>query len=89
MNLLGTCTGDSGGPLMVKHSSGRYMTTGVASLGIGCARLKLPRTFTRVTSYIDWIVATIGKQSYTEQAQNFFYRLMMQPAHLSSSIRET
>ena len=55
------------------------MTTGIASLGIGCARPQLPRTFTRVTSYIDWIMATVANQYYSEL--KFFYRNMLQPPY--------
>ena len=56
----GTCTGDSGGPLMVKdNKTERFITAGIASLGVGCARPNLPRTFTSTAKYIDWIIETI------------------------------
>ena len=64
------CQGDSGGPLLVKHVSGRYMLAGITSWGIGCARPKLPGTYTRTSSYIDWIASTI---SVNDDA--FMYRL--------------
>lgn len=56
----GTCVGDSGGPLMVKNNkTNRFTTAGIASLGVGCARPNLPRTFTSTANYIDWIIKTM------------------------------
>jgi len=56
----GTCVGDSGGPLMVKdNKTDHYITAGIASLGVGCARPNLPRTFTSTANYIDWIIKTM------------------------------
>ena len=56
-----SCTGDSGGPLMIKQK-GRYMVVGIVSTGIGCGRPKLPGLYTRVNSYLDWITQTIKSQ---------------------------
>lgn len=71
----GTCIGDSGGPLMVKdNKTERYMTAGIASLGVGCARPNLPRTFTNTAKYIDWIIATMQHTLLFELSyHNFFH----------------
>ncbi|GAB6030890.1 hypothetical protein CHUAL_007722 [Chamberlinius hualienensis] len=60
----GPCQGDSGGPLMYEYtdnSTRRWYVVGVVSFGIGCADIepKVPAVFTRVTSYIPWIMSSI------------------------------
>lgn len=59
-----TCTGDSGGPLMLHASrqmpgdvESRSMTTqiGIVSWGKGCAQEGSPGVYTRVSAYADWI----------------------------------
>ncbi|KAH9368791.1 hypothetical protein HPB48_012436 [Haemaphysalis longicornis] len=50
------CTGDSGGPLMVVQGS-THVVIGVVSGGIGCARPLLPGLYTRITSYMPWIMS--------------------------------
>ncbi|KAK8763151.1 hypothetical protein V5799_034239 [Amblyomma americanum] len=50
------CTGDSGGPLMVLEGD-TYVVIGVVSGGIGCARPLLPGLYTRITSYMPWIMS--------------------------------
>ena len=53
------CRGDSGGPLLIKEG-GRQMVVGLVSSGIGCSRPKLPGLYTRVSSYIEWIMGTLA-----------------------------
>lgn len=53
-NGLGTCFGDSGGPLVSNNS-----LTGLVSWGVPCA-IGQPDMFTRVSSFIDWIVVITG-----------------------------
>ncbi|KAJ0174985.1 hypothetical protein K1T71_009126 [Dendrolimus kikuchii] len=56
-----TCQGDSGGPLQVKiplptDSQGNmHFVIGVISFGVKCAVPQLPGTYSRVTSFLDWI----------------------------------
>jgi secreted trypsin-like serine protease len=59
-----TCTGDSGGPLMLNidrrqsdDAQGARKTTqiGIVSWGKGCAQEGSPGVYTRITAYRDWI----------------------------------
>jgi secreted trypsin-like serine protease len=74
-----SCSGDSGGPLMVKHSTGRYMLAGITSWGIGCARPNLPGMYTRAANYADWIVSTVASKFYSEQLKLFNRYYMLFP----------
>ncbi|XP_076042129.1 brachyurin-like [Oratosquilla oratoria] len=57
---MGTCEGDSGGPLIHKKDN-RVETRGVVSFGssAGCEE-GYPDAFTRVTEYLDWIETKTG-----------------------------
>lgn len=47
----GSCSGDSGGPLMINN-----IQVGIVSFGIGWGcEIGWPSAFTRITSYLDWI----------------------------------
>ncbi|XP_062707054.1 transmembrane protease serine 9 [Aedes albopictus] len=48
-----SCSGDSGGPLMV--NSGRWTQVGIVSWGIGCGKGQYPGVYSRVTSFMPWI----------------------------------
>lgn len=52
------CNADSGGPAFL-HSHGSYVLVGVVSWGEGCAKEGFPGFYTRVASYIPWILATV------------------------------
>ncbi|XP_049779400.1 mite allergen Eur m 3-like [Schistocerca cancellata] len=51
---VGACQGDSGGPLFVDG-----VLVGLTSFSYGCARRNFPAVFTRVASYVDWIMQHI------------------------------
>lgn len=54
-----TCSGDSGGPLAIDRS-GTWTLAGVTSWGMGCADPDYPGLYARVTTFTDWISATMA-----------------------------
>ncbi|XP_051800130.1 chymotrypsin-like protease CTRL-1 isoform X2 [Acanthochromis polyacanthus] len=53
-----SCQGDSGGPLMSNNGS-VFVQSGVASWAVGCAQLRSPGVYTRVSRYHRWINYTV------------------------------
>lgn len=49
------CQGDSGSPL-VAEEDGNFVLTGIVSAGIGCGSKVYPGIYTRVSSYVPWIL---------------------------------
>uniref|UniRef100_A0A1W7R7B9 CLIP domain-containing serine protease n=1 Tax=Aedes albopictus TaxID=7160 RepID=A0A1W7R7B9_AEDAL len=52
------CDGDSGGPLQIQIN-GTYYLIGIISHGPRCGQTTLPAVYTRITSYVDWILKQI------------------------------
>ncbi|XP_063706505.1 transmembrane protease serine 9-like [Culicoides brevitarsis] len=52
LGIMDTCTGDSGGPLMVGSGN---IVVGIASWGWGCASVTYPGVYMRVYSYLTFI----------------------------------
>ena len=53
---MDSCQGDSGGPLVVPGGPTGWTQIGVVSWGAGCARPGAYGVYTRVSSYIGWIL---------------------------------
>jgi len=47
--------GDSGGPMSVERTDGKYNLAGIISWGIGCAKRNQPGVMTRIAYFRDWI----------------------------------
>ncbi|KAF2898237.1 hypothetical protein ILUMI_07939, partial [Ignelater luminosus] len=59
-----SCQGDSGGPLMRSFSENenakpKWYQEGVVSRGKGCGMVGFPGIYTRVASYMDWIIENL------------------------------
>ncbi len=61
-----SCSGDSGGPLMVKQDNGKWLQVGIVSWGqepsnaeSRCAHKDLYSVYTRVSNYFDWIAGYV------------------------------
>ncbi|XP_058833026.1 trypsin I-P1-like [Topomyia yanbarensis] len=54
------CEGDSGGPLVLRQNN-KYYLVGVVSTGSGCGDENYAGVYTRVASYLDWIIARAWK----------------------------
>ena len=64
-----SCEGDSGGPLVSYLSDGITLgpVIGIVSAGYGCAWRYLPGTYTRVSTYVPWLMANVpGLAAYVQ-----------------------
>ncbi|XP_029788461.1 hyaluronan-binding protein 2 [Suricata suricatta] len=57
---IDSCQGDSGGPLTCEKN-GTYYVYGIVSWGLECG--KKPGVYTQVTKFLDWITATIQRET--------------------------
>uniref|UniRef100_T1ILI1 Peptidase S1 domain-containing protein n=1 Tax=Strigamia maritima TaxID=126957 RepID=T1ILI1_STRMM len=54
-----SCTGDSGGPLMIQKGN-QWIQLGIVSWGIQCGSTHLPGVYTRVSQFRNWIDVNRG-----------------------------
>ncbi|XP_054718829.1 clotting factor B-like [Uloborus diversus] len=55
-----SCSGDSGGPLMVRHRN-RWFVVGIVSFGYECGKPSYPGGYTRIAYYLKWIQRVLQK----------------------------
>ena len=60
------CYGDSGAGLTINNLEKPYLL-GIASWGVGCAKVGYPGVYTRVTNYSDWINNYLHPSTIPEQ----------------------
>ncbi|XP_018563886.1 serine protease 7-like [Anoplophora glabripennis] len=53
--LADSCTGDSGGPLMMQKDNDTWYAAGVVSFGVGCGTRGLPGVYTNIAKFLPWI----------------------------------
>uniref|UniRef100_A0A2M4BSE5 CLIP domain-containing serine protease n=1 Tax=Anopheles marajoara TaxID=58244 RepID=A0A2M4BSE5_9DIPT len=61
-NNVDACRGDSGGPLafVVRPLNGQFVQYGIVAAGANdCGRTTVPGIYTRVSSYMDWIIRSM------------------------------
>lgn len=46
---------DGGGPLVCEAQDGSFPLIGLVSWGIGCVQDDVPRVYTKVSEFYDWI----------------------------------
>lgn len=58
--IFNLISGDSGGPMMMEHRSGRYVLLGLVSFGPRtCGVSQFPGVYSRTSAHIDWILNNI------------------------------
>ena len=58
--FLGSCKGDSGGPLLTQNQRNRRTLSGIVSGGVECGT-GIPGWYTDVSFYADWIKCIINR----------------------------
>ncbi len=52
---VGTCNGDSGGPILISDGNNGWVQIGITSFGFGCANPDFPGVYTRIASFRDFL----------------------------------
>lgn len=56
-----SCSGDSGGPLMVQKENFLWYAEGIVSFGLGCGLKDWAGVYTSIPSYLPWVTGVIKK----------------------------
>jgi len=64
LDNIDTCYGDSGSPVLYRHSDASITIFGITSWGVGCARDRYPGVYTKVSFFLSWIYETIQTFSF-------------------------
>ncbi|ODM87252.1 Trypsin-1 [Orchesella cincta] len=68
--MVGSCTGDSGGPAAGIDSNGRMYVAGLSSYHLGgCGGGRFPMFYTRVSAYISWIQRRVNEFKNSQRIQ--------------------
>lgn len=65
------CMGDSGGPMTTWNERGRSVLVGIVSFGYGCARDDEPSGYTRVATFVPWVLRTINHFQEASSERNW------------------
>jgi len=63
-----SCSGDSGGPLMVERD-GRWYAEGIVSFGVSCGKKGWPAVYTNVPYYSQWIKKRIADKAVNRNSK--------------------
>lgn len=58
-----SCSGDSGGPLMVQQGTNPWQAEGIVSFGLGCGQEGWPGVYTSIPQHIPWIRKIINRHN--------------------------
>ncbi|XP_044260048.1 phenoloxidase-activating factor 1-like isoform X2 [Tribolium madens] len=68
-----SCSGDSGGPLMLVKNRNHWFAAGVVSYGLGCGKENWPGIYTNITSYTNWIRKTIWQNEHKKKKSKIMH----------------
>ncbi|KAF2891876.1 hypothetical protein ILUMI_14312 [Ignelater luminosus] len=67
---LDSCSGDSGGPIMVQSGTGPWQAEGIVSYGMGCGLEGWPGIYTNIPEYLPWIKRKMNQYLRKQQRNN-------------------
>ena len=89
---VGSCGGDSGGPVVVKDKSGAWILAGISSyITSYCGDPNSPAGYSRVSAFADWIKANTGDMAGISDGREIgptpFFYAGAESFHLSEPLR--